>query len=66
MVGISGSVSARTAQHAAASEPEGTQFIGPFTWALVPVKSNSTVPPAIVAATSMRIGLSSSIPSLSR
>src|SRR5258706_409532 len=40
LVGMSGSVSARTAQHAAASEPDGTQFIGPLTWALVPAKSN--------------------------
>ena len=39
LVGIVGSVSARTAQQAAASEPDGTQFIGPRTCGLVPVKS---------------------------
>ena len=31
LVGIAGSVSARIAKHAAASEPDGTQFIGPRT-----------------------------------
>src|SRR3984957_20535208 len=56
LVGISGSVSARTAQHASASDPDGTQFIGPLTWALVPAKSNSIAPLPTVAATSMRIG----------
>ena len=30
-VGIAGSVSARIAKHAAASDPDGTQFIGPRT-----------------------------------
>src|SRR4029077_8405273 len=66
LVGISGSVSARTAQQAAASDPDGTQFIGPLTWGLVPAKSNSIAPLPTVAAISMRIGLSSSMPSLSR
>src|ERR1700721_4197622 len=64
LVGISGSVSARTAQHAAASEPDGTQFICPLTCGLVPAKSNSIAPSATVAAISMRIGFSTAPPSL--
>ena len=40
LVGIFGSVIARTAKQAAASEPEGTQFNGPRTCGLVPVKSS--------------------------
>ena len=66
LVGMVGSVRARTAKHAAASEPDGTQLSGPFTCGLVPSKSNSMSPPLTVTATSMRIGLSSSMPSLSR
>src|SRR5215468_1360248 len=42
-VGMRGSVSARTAKQAAASEPEGTQLRGPRTCALVPSKSNVIV-----------------------
>ena len=38
LVGMVGSVSARTAKHAAASEPDGTQLSGPFTCGLVPVE----------------------------
>src|SRR3954469_2859706 len=41
LVGIFGSVRARTAQHAAASDPDGTQLNGPRTCGLVPVKSIS-------------------------
>src|SRR4029077_15980885 len=44
LVGMRGSVSARTAKHAAASEPEGTQLSGPRTCALVPSKSKVIVP----------------------
>jgi len=55
-----------TAKQAAARLPEGTQLIGPFTCGLDPVKSQCIVPLPTVTATSMRMRLSSSMPSLSR
>jgi len=66
LVGMRGSVRARTAKHAAAREPDGTQLSGPRTCGLVPSKSKVMVPFFTIAATSIRIGLSRSIPSLSR
>ena len=39
LVGIVGSVSARTAKYAAAWDPDGTQLNGPLSCAPVPVKS---------------------------
>ena len=66
LVGIAGSVRARMAKQAAAKDPDGTQFIGPRTCGDVPVKSIWIPDWPMVTATSMRMGLSSSMPSLSR
>ena len=65
LVGMVGSVSTRIAKQAAASEPDGTQLNGPRTCALDPVRSQIISPSAIVTATSMRMRVSRSSPSLS-
>ncbi len=52
LVGMRGSVTARTAKYSAAWEPEGTQLNGPLTWGSVPVKSQCRRSPRTVTATS--------------